>query len=308
LTLKGIMYFIQQIMKLLVVFLLFGFSVRAQECLPVFEGMGTAINQVQPHQGVAKASVQLGKGFWKELKANHSGDMPPRDQGDMGIYEELYDKTLELIEKGRPALVGGDHSQSFATISAMLKHYPDLKVLWVDAHADINTRETSPSNNIHGMPLAGLLNFMGKEPWNEEWMNTSLKHENIVYIGIRDVDPGEEKLIKKLGIKSYPMNLVREYGIERILSQIRRQWKGASIHMSFDIDSLDPSLAPATGTPVPDGLFLDDAVKIIEELKSLLVSFELVEFNPELAKTPEELKQTQESVETLLKSLFSSAK
>ena len=297
-------------MKLfLILFSIFSFSIQANDCHKIFGRLGTSINQGQPYKGVAKANSYLEKkGFWKTVNSVDFGNIVPKEPSNFKIYEDLFQKTLEIIEKGyRPALIGGDHSQSFSTISALLKHYPNLKVLWLDAHADINTRETSYSNNIHGMPVAGLLGIMKREDWNDSWLISHLRPENIIYLGIRDIDPGEKKIIQKYNIENYPMKLIKRQGIEKTLSKIRQKWKDEPIHLSFDIDALDSSLVPATGTPVSDGISLEDALKIIEELKSDLVSFELTEFNPDLAKTEEELKTTQRSVETLLKSIFPSS-
>ena len=296
-------------MKLLIVFL-FLFSVQANECYKAFGRLGTSINQGQPYKGVAKTNSYLKKkGFWKRVKSIDFGDIVLRDSSDFKIYEELFNKTLKIIERGyKPALIGGDHSQSFSTISALLRHYPNLKVLWVDAHADINTRHTSPSNNIHGMPVAGLLGIMETEAWNDKWLMSNLPLENIIYLGIRDIDPGERKFIQKYNIENYPMELIKKQGIEKVLSKVKEKWRDEPIHLSFDIDSLDSALVPATSAPVSDGMSLADALNIIKEVRSDLVSFELVEFNPDLAQTAEELKTTQRSVETLLSALFSSPK
>ena len=294
----------------LLLLFLFSFFVQANECQKLFGRLGTSINQGQPHKGVAKANSFLEKkGFWKKVSSIDFGNIPIKSSNDFKIYEDLFIETSKIIEKNyRPALIGGDHSQSFSTISALLNYYPTLKVLWIDAHADLNTRQTSFSNNIHGMPVAGLLGIMESESWNKKWMIKKLPPENIIYIGIRDLDPGEKKFIQNHKIENYPADVIKEKGIEKILLQITKKWKGKPIHLSFDIDALDSSLVPATGTPVSDGISLEDARKIIKTVKSDLVSFELTEFNPDLAKTSEELKTTQKSVETILKSILPSNK
>lgn len=285
----------------------FSFSSKANDCHKTFGSLGTSIHHGQPHKGVEKAYSHLEKkGLWKKFKSKDFGVLPLKDSLD--IYKDLFEKTSDIIEKGfRPALIGGDHSQSFSTISALLKYYPNLKVLWVDAHADINTRNTSPSNNIHGMPVAGLMGIMKKESWNRNWLNTQLSPENLIYIGIRDLDPKEIEFIEKYKIKNYPQKTVQEKGIKNILSEINKKWKGEPIHLSFDIDALDSSLVPATAVPSPKGITLNEAVEIINWVKPKLVSFELVEFNPELAKTQKELEQTEKSVEKLLENLLGSS-
>ena len=119
--------------------------------------LGTSICHGQSHKGVANAYAHLEKiGFWNQTNTSYKdfGALPFEES--FFIYEKLFYKTSEIIQKGfRPALIGGDHSQSFATVSALLNAYPNLRVIWLDAHADINTPETSFSGNIHGMPVAG---------------------------------------------------------------------------------------------------------------------------------------------------------
>ena len=298
-------------MKFIYIFLLifFSYSSLASKCYEIFGRMGTSVHLGQPHQGVAKAYSHLEKnGFWKTVKGQDFGDLSVKGFFNRDIvhtYEEIFQKTSDIIKKGfRPALIGGDHSQSFATISALKQHHPNLKVLWVDAHTDINTRDTSSSNNTHGMPVAGLMGVMAPELWNQKWIIQELLPKDIVYVGIRDVDEGEKKLVKKHDIENYSVEIIREKGIEKILLGIKEKWKGAPVHLSFDIDALDHSLVPATGTPVSKGLTIKEALKIIEIMGSDFVSFELVEFNPDLAQTKQELIRTEKSVEVILSRLF----
>ena len=306
---KDLIYLIYLIY--LIVFLT-SFSVYGQEesCYELFGRLGSSVHQGQSlkgeiYRGVIKANSHLEKqGFWREFESvKDFGEIEVDDS--FGIYETLFNKTLSILEeKRKPLLIGGDHSQSFSTVSAILKHYPDLKVLWVDAHADINTRNTSPSNNIHGMPVAGLMGLMAKEPWNKTWLLQKLKSENIIYLGIRDLDEGEKEFIRKHNIESYSSKLIKEKGIRAVLQEIKRKWKDEPVHISFDIDSLDDFIAPATGTPVPEGLSLEDSFEIIKTMKSHLVSFELVEFNPDLAESIEDLQKTEKAVKEVLRSLL----
>ena len=298
------------LIKYLIIFLT-SFSVYGQEgCYKVFGRLGSSVHQGQSSKGeifrgVVKASSHLEKqGFWREFESVKDFGEIEADNS-FGIYETLFNKTLSILkEKKKPLLIGGDHSQSFSTVSAVLKRYPDLKVLWVDAHADLNTRNTSPSNNIHGMPVAGLMGFMAKESWNENWLSQKLKSENIIYLGVRDLDEGEKEFIKKHNIGSYSSKLIKEKGIRAVLQDIKRKWKDEPVHISFDIDSLDELIAPATGTPVPEGLSLEDSFEIIKTMKAYLVSFELVEFNPDLAESIEDLQKTEKAVKEVLRSLL----
>ncbi len=275
-----------------------------------FALLGTSIWQGQPKPGVDRSYDYLKLvGFWEELSQSHDFiNMGALDKAEIEqVYNNLFHKTLEIVNSGyRPLLLGGDHSQAFASISALCNKYPDLRILWIDAHADMNTPETSPSGNSHGMPLSGLLGWVDKNIWGMPWMNQLLKPEQVIQIGIRDVDAGELKLLKDHGIEYYPPEAVREKGITEILQDIAKRWQDHPMHLSFDIDGLDDSLIPATGTPVGNGLTMEDATQIIHRgLDDFnLVSAEIVEFNPDLAKNAEELRTTETNVKKLIQMML----
>lgn len=215
----------------------------------------------------------------------------------------------ELRKERTLLTLGGDHSIAIGTLAASLKVKPDTKVVWVDAHADINTFFTSPTGNIHGMPLAFFFNLIVDEDAKKafEWV-PDLKVENLVYIGLRDVDSGERKFIKELGITTYYAEDVAEMGIDKVLEETLAQLCPTgeeSVHLSFDVDGLDPKYIPATGTPVPGGLSLLDGQKIINSLmrNSQLISFDLVEVNPMLGEDKEDLELTAQSVNSLLEAI-----
>lgn len=273
--------------------------------------LGTSIGHGQPKPGVEKAYEYLELlGFWKELKQEfpdnkYLGSLP-NDPANKA-YTEVFHKTLSLINKGlRPGLIGGDHSQAFATISAIHNKNPNLRILWFDAHADMNTPLTSPSGNIHGMPLSGLLGLVDKNIWGMPWLNQLLKPEQVIHIGVRDIDRGERELMEKHKIEHYTPEKVRELGIDNIMKDIAKRWKNYPTHLSFDIDGLDSSLVPATGTPVSQGMNMDEAYTIIDSIKRdfNFVSFEVVEFNPDLAKNKQELETTEENVKSIIKRIL----
>jgi arginase len=271
-----------------------------------FALLGTSIWQGQPKPGVDRSFDYLKLvGFWEDLQKNYDYvDLGALDKAALEqIYNDLFHKTLEIINKGyRPLLLGGDHSQAFASISAIGNKYEDLRILWIDAHADMNTPETSPSGNSHGMPLAGLFGWVDKNIWGMPWMNQLLKPHQVVQLGIRDADAGEIELMKKYGVEYYPPEAIREQGLSNILDDVAQRWQGLPTHLSFDIDGLDQALVPATGTPVGDGLTMDDAKMIIERVRTdfNLIAAEIVEFNPDLAKNPEELRTTETNVKQLI--------
>ena len=199
--------------------------------------------------------------------------------------ENLYDKVDQALDKKQfPLVLGGDHSIAIGSIKALLNHYEDLGVLWFDAHGDINTEMTSPSGNIHGMPVASLmgegspiLRGIGQE---KRFLNKG----QIVYIGSRDLDLGERKIMKDLGVKVFTMHEVDAMGIRGVMEEALN-YLGQTcshIHVSFDMDVLDPEVAPGTGTKVPGGMDYREGHLCLESVAQTgkLVSCEFVEVNP----------------------------
>lgn len=203
--------------------------------------------------------------------------------------EEIAKKTAQSASENRFTLtLGGDHSIAIGTVSGALKQRPNLGVIWVDAHGDFNTPETSPSGNIHGMPLSFLsgLNKKYNLP-GFRWMEHFLAPEQLCLVGIRSIDADEKKTMKALGIKVFSMTEIDRYGIggvmEQALDYLDR--KGArDFHLSYDIDAVDPHFAPSTGTRVRGGLNYREAHYIAERVAETerLVSMDLVEINPRL--------------------------
>ena len=276
-----------------------------------FALLGTHIGHGQPKPGVERAYEYLQKvGFWSELKKENLkfsdfGCLPP--QGPDLAYGRLYNKTLEIMDKGfRPFLIGGDHSQAFASVGALLSRYPNLRVLWVDAHADINTPVTSPSGNTHGMPLSGLLGWTDSRVWSMGPLVQHMNPQQVIYLGLHDVDSQEWELLRSYKLEYYTPDQIREQGLKSILSDIAQRWRSHPVHLSFDIDGLDSSLVPATGTPVAGGLSADEALSLIDCVKRDFnwVSCELVEFNPDLAQNPQELQCTEEHIKSLIRRLL----
>lgn len=198
--------------------------------------------------------------------------------------------TIEAEAGNFPMLIGGDHCLAMGSVLASAKRYPNLCVVWFDAHADVNTEDTSPTGNMHGMPLAGLLGLeaMDRAPGFNEGQFKCLKPQDVGYVGLRDVDEGEYEYIRQLGIKTaYHMPDLKNMGIhmqlKAVLDKINPN-RDRPIHLSFDVDGMDPIDAPSTGTPVPGGVRFHEAVEMVKELREtgLLVSMDLVEVNPAL--------------------------
>lgn len=196
------------------------------------------------------------------------------------VYSTLCSDTF-------PFIIGGDHSLGLGSISGASKYYDNLAVIWMDAHGDINTHETSPSGNIHGMPLASALGEGEPSLSNLYYNGQKVKPDNVYIIGARDLDEGEVKLAEKLALNLYTMDTIREAGLESIIEEILNKINKSNIdgiHLSFDIDVLDKSLVPGTGTPVSHGFTIDEAKYALEQFLNMgkIKSMDLVELNPAL--------------------------
>ncbi|MEE4361755.1 MAG: arginase [Pseudomonadales bacterium] len=203
----------------------------------------------------------------------------------------IADKVEADCEAGRfPLVLGGDHAQAIGTISGLARFWKKqgkrIGVIWVDAHTDMNTPESSLSGNIHGMPLAALLGY-GPEPLTSlAGDGPALDPRDVVVIGARDVDGGEATLVRKTGVRVYTMSELDRRGtsvcVEEAFEHVGRETAG--IHLSFDLDGVDPNDAPGVGTPVPGGLSLRESHLVCEAAASCgkLIGMELVELNPTL--------------------------
>lgn len=198
--------------------------------------------------------------------------------------EKLADAVEGSLDNNRfPFIVGGDHSLSIGSVSGVTKKYNNLGVLWIDAHGDINNSDTSPTGNIHGMPLGVLLGEGSRSLVDIHHEGAKLKHENIVLIGVRDLDTGEKAYIKEHGIKCYTMSDVRRLGLDVVITKALKHLQDCDgIHLSLDVDSLDPLEIKGTGTKVDGGIFLSEMLLGLNILSKteLLVSADLVEVNP----------------------------
>lgn len=183
-----------------------------------------------------------------------------------------------------PLILGGDHSIAIGSISGVSKHYENLGVIWYDAHGDLNIPEESPSGNIHGMPLRILAGDGDDKLVNIANYAPKVKPENIVLIGMRDLDVGERQYIKDNNIKTYTMAEVDRYGIKQVIEETIDYLKEKTdgIHLSLDVDALDPVETPGTGTRVLGGLTYRESHFALEFLhnSNLVTSMDLVEVNP----------------------------
>ncbi|KAM5345923.1 hypothetical protein ACJ41O_011784 [Fusarium nematophilum] len=220
------------------------------------------------------------------------------------VTRKIASQTYSHSREGRMTLtLGGDHSIAIGTIAGTAKATRErlnreIAVIWVDAHADINTPEISDSGNIHGMPVAFLTGLAKDDNeeyfgWVKDDMRLSVK--KLVYIGLRSVDVGEKKILREHGIKAFSMHDVDRHGIGRVVEMaLAHIGSDTPIHLSFDVDALDPMWAPSTGTPVRGGLTLREGDYICESVHQTgnLVAVDLVEVNPKLANAEEAAQET----------------
>ena len=207
------------------------------------------------------------------------------------MNQALADKIEEVRRDNRMSIaLGGDHSLAFGSITGLLRktRAENLCILWVDAHIDLNTNTTSPSGNMHGMPVSLLVKELRPE-WPTipelEWCNAELSLSNFCWIGLRSIDYFERAMMEKYGINYFDMRDIEKMGIEKVMHralEILNVNGEKHLHVSFDIDALDPVHANSTGTPVIGGLTLREGVFIMEEAFNTgrLQSIDLVEVNP----------------------------
>jgi arginase len=198
-------------------------------------------------------------------------------------------KVERIAAKGHfPLVLGGDHAIAVGTVSGVAVHArkqgKKLGVLWVDAHADINTPATSPTGNVHGMPLAALLGMGPKELAGVAWEGPKIDPANVALVGIRSLDGGEKKHLKERGVHVFTMPDIDRHGVHRVMKKALACVTDGTdyLHVSLDLDAVDPTVAPGVGTPVKGGLDYREAHQIMEFVAhaGVMTSLEVVEVNP----------------------------
>jgi arginase len=252
--------------------------------------------------GLREQIAELGFKIQKETQVKSGpltwnsplGHLPAHQQGhkikfptELGqACVEIANSVEQALQQGSFSLtLGGDHSIAIGSVGGALRAAPDLGVIWVDAHADFNTPETSPSGNIHGMPLSFLTGAMqdyGLQSFS--WLRDFLSSNQIVWIGLRSIDPEERKRLRQFGARVFTMTEVDRYGIGGVMEQALHFLGSRPLYLSYDIDSLDPHFAPSTGTRVRGGLNYREAHYLAESVAETgrLVGMDLVEINPRL--------------------------
>ena len=222
--------------------------------------------------------------------------------------EAVFAATLSALQAGRlPLLMGGDHCLAIGSISAVARHCSArgrrLKVLWFDAHADANTPASSPSGNLHGMPVACLLGHGPAQLTQLAGAAAALQAQQITLVGVRSVDATEKRFVNAQGIEVYDMRSIDELGMRAVMqAALADVDENTHLHLSFDMDGLDPTIAPGVGTPVRGGPTYRETQLFMEMLadSGALGSVDIMELNPALDLR----NQTAELAVDLLESLF----
>jgi arginase len=221
--------------------------------------------------------------------------VPGPEAGDMGDPKAKFEAPIEsaCLELERvvaemiraqqfPLVLGGDHSMAMGTVAGLLDVKADVGVLWIDAHGDINTPQTTPSGNIHGMPLAAMLGH-ARIAQRLRFQTRHVRPERVVLFGTRTLDPGERVTIRELGIRMFTMTEIDQIGMQAaVRSAVERLAGPGGIHVSLDMDAVDPLEAPGVGTPWPGGLTYREAHLAMEMLAATgeVTSMEVAEVNP----------------------------
>merc|ERR1719300_823198 len=283
---------------------------------------GAKFHLGQPFAGVAKGPESMREAnLIQRLKNNVSS---VTDFGDVEISKETSDSSLQRevarfgeiaygivkreITNGNFVLsLGGDHSISIGTVAGHLAADPDCVVVWVDAHSDINTLSSSQSGNMHGMPLSFNIQQLQEEFPHPDmnWLTPKLPTSQLVYVGLRDVDEPEKEILADLNIKAFYMEDVDRLGIVEVVEEALKSVDPhgtRNIHLSFDIDSLDPKDAPATGTAVGGGLTLREGLILCNMVHRTgrLKAVDMVEVNPSLASNKAGAEKTVNAANDLL--------
>ena len=248
--------------------------------------------------GIKNKLEELGHkvSFEKDLKIDSQENVDVGTNLKAKYLPSIVDACIQLAEKVEnsvenkefPLILGGDHSIVMGTVAgiskATKKQNKRLGILYIDAHGDFNTTETTETGNIHGECLAACAGYGIKELVNLYYEGQKIDPENICYVGIRDLDKGEKQLMKEAKVTVFTISDIDRLGFSEVVKRVKQFFveKCDTVHISFDMDALDPSVAPGTGVPVPGGLTYREALLLMEEMSNLNLvnSMEIVEVNP----------------------------
>lgn len=270
-------------------------ALRVAQFAPALERLGVAVQDLGNLHGPANPRGE------RDAQGMHN--LP---QG-LRWCQIAHDAVWQVLQHNRlPIMLGGDHTLALGSISAVARHCRStgkrLRVLWLDAHSDCNTPASSPTGNLHGMPVASLCGLGPAELASLSGATPALPASAFCQIGLRSVDSSEKHMIRELGLEVYDMRAIDELGMREVMRRALLGLDDAHLHLSFDVDFLDPTIAPGTGTPVRGGPNYREAQLCMEMIADTgrLASLDIVELNPAL----DVHNQTAELVVDLVQSLF----
>lgn len=201
------------------------------------------------------------------------------------VNKRLAEAVNSKLQLGNRVLtIGGDHSLGLGSVAGSLQFDENVALIWFDAHGDMNTEQTSPTGNVHGMPVAALMGLCDSAL--NDVAKVNIKPQNIFWIGARDLDEGERQLVSQFNLNVYSTEYIHVHGMQRVMNEVvqKMQKQGVEhVHLSFDIDAMDPTIVAATGCLVPNGLNntdFDIFVQSIASLQQHIIALDFVEYNP----------------------------
>jgi arginase len=238
-------------------------------------------------------------------EATEMGDENARFLGQIKATCERIAAVVQQARKdGRfPLVLGGDHSVALGSLGGLAAAHGPGGVLWIDAHGDLNRPETSPTGNVHGMVLAAALGLAGSEFESDAWPMPAIDRTRVALVGTRQLDQGERELVREYGLRVWTMSTIDQLGVERSIREALEHVSGENfVHVSLDMDVLDPDVAPGVGTAVRGGLNYREAHLALELVAEthMLTSLDVVEVNPILDDANETGKLAVELIASAL--------
>ena len=277
-------------------------------CIGLASGLGAGNDGCGKGPLFLKEHLKIDGLFWHKMITDQT---EPKNKYDIiaDLNRKLSQESNRLSEKNPFILsFGGDHSSAVGFFSGVAfqknKNNHDVGLIWIDAHMDAHTPETSDSGNIHGMPIAALLGYGDKRLTNILYGNPKIKPENLFLIGIRSFEEKEAEFLKRMNVKIYFIDEVLQRGFKTVLEEVLNVFQQRQLQycVSFDLDAIDPKFVKGTGTPVPNGIHPDDVMDALELFASQPpIGFELVEYNPDLDVDRKTFEITQELLKKLVK-------
>lgn len=247
-------------------------------------GLSGAIEKLG-YEVIVQSDIQV-----PAMETRQAGSRKTRFKNEiLEVCTNLAIATRDTLDAGQiPLVIGGDHSIAMGTISGVSAHFreknAEIGLIWFDAHGDLNLPATSPTGNIHGMPLAHLLGYGDRKLANILEPSPAVKPENVVLVGVRDIDEHERKFINDSGVMVFTMRDIDELGMTHVCREALRIVNAdtAGFHISFDVDGCDPAVMPGSGTLVPGGVSFREAHQLLENCADTgrMTSMEVVELNP----------------------------